>query len=78
MAFTVAAKLAVFRTPDGDIWPAFRDRLDPLRATRQAGLRQHFQASSFLRRRALARTLRHLRTWSARCTMEAAPARSVC
>ena len=26
---STAAKLAVFRTPDGDIWPAFRDRLDP-------------------------------------------------
>jgi len=35
---SVAAKLAVFRTPDGDIWPAFRDRLDPLRAANQAAL----------------------------------------
>jgi hypothetical protein len=35
---SVAAKLAVFRTPDGDIWPAFRDRLDPLRAAHQAAL----------------------------------------
>jgi hypothetical protein len=34
----IAAKLAVFRTPDGDIWPAFRDRLDPLRAARQEAL----------------------------------------
>jgi hypothetical protein len=34
----VAARLAVFRTPDGDIWPAFRDRLDPLRAAHQAAL----------------------------------------
>ncbi len=33
---SVAAKLAVFRTPDGDIWPAFRDRLDPL-ARRASG-----------------------------------------
>jgi hypothetical protein len=33
-----AAKLAVFRTPDGNIWPAFRDRLDPLRAANQAVL----------------------------------------
>jgi hypothetical protein len=35
---SVAAKLAVFRTPGGDIWPAFRDRLDPLRAAHQAAL----------------------------------------
>lgn len=35
---SVAARLSVFRTPDGDIWPAFRDRLDPLRATHQAAL----------------------------------------
>jgi len=35
---SVAAKLAVFRTPDGDIWPAFRDRLDPLRAAHQETL----------------------------------------
>ncbi len=35
---STAAKLAVFRTPDGDIWPAFRDRLDPLRAAHQAAL----------------------------------------
>jgi hypothetical protein len=35
---SVTAKLAVFRTPDGDIWPAFRDRLDPLRAANQAAL----------------------------------------
>jgi hypothetical protein len=35
---TTAAKLAVFRTPEGDIWPAFRDRLDPLRAAHQAEL----------------------------------------
>src|SRR5258708_32267932 len=33
---STAAKLAVFRTPDGDIWPAFRDRPDPLRAAHQA------------------------------------------
>ncbi|MFY9687590.1 MAG: hypothetical protein WAJ88_17460 [Pseudolabrys sp.] len=32
---SIAAKLAVFRTADGDIWPAFRDRSDPLRTTRQ-------------------------------------------
>ncbi|UPK23667.1 hypothetical protein [Bradyrhizobium sp. 195] len=35
---SVAAKLAVFRGPDGDIWPAFRDRHDPLRAAHQASL----------------------------------------
>ena len=34
----IAAKLQVFRTPDGDIWPAFRDRLDPLRAEHQREL----------------------------------------
>ena len=34
----VAAKLKVFRTPDGDLWPAFRDRLDPLRAEHQRAL----------------------------------------
>jgi hypothetical protein len=34
----IAGKLVVFRTPDGDIWPAFRDRLDPLRAERQRAL----------------------------------------
>jgi hypothetical protein len=35
---SVAATLAVFRAPDGDIWPAFRDQLDPLRAAHQAAL----------------------------------------
>jgi hypothetical protein len=35
---STAAKLAVFRTPNGDVWPAFRDRLDPLRAAHQAAL----------------------------------------
>ena len=35
---SIAAKLAVFRTADGDIWPAFRDRGDPLRAKRQSEL----------------------------------------
>jgi hypothetical protein len=30
--------LAVFRTRDGDIWPAFRDRADPLRAGNQKKL----------------------------------------
>ncbi|WLB09525.1 hypothetical protein QIH87_47670 [Bradyrhizobium elkanii] len=35
---STAAKLAVFRTPEGNIWPAFRDRLDPLRAAHQAEL----------------------------------------
>jgi len=34
----IAAKLAVFRTPDGDIWPAFGDRLDRLRAEHQEAL----------------------------------------
>jgi hypothetical protein len=48
---SVAAKLAVFRTPDGDIWPAFRDRLDPLRATRQAALEAALSNVEFLRRR---------------------------
>jgi hypothetical protein len=35
---SIAAKLAVFRTADGDVWPAFRDREDPLRAARQIEL----------------------------------------
>src|SRR5205814_1651137 len=35
---SIAAKLAVFRTPDGDVWPAFRDRLDPSRVAHQAAL----------------------------------------
>ncbi|BAL77110.1 hypothetical protein [Bradyrhizobium cosmicum] len=35
---SVAAKLAAFRTADGDIWPAFRDRHDPLRAAHQTEL----------------------------------------
>jgi hypothetical protein len=48
---SVAAKLAVFRTPDGDIWPAFRDRLDPLRATRQAALEAELSNVEVLRRR---------------------------
>lgn len=34
----VAARIAVFCTPDGDVWPAFRDRLDPLRAAHQVAL----------------------------------------
>jgi hypothetical protein len=34
----IAAKLAVFRTAEGDIWPAFRDRLDPLREQRRTSL----------------------------------------
>ena len=35
---SIAAKLAVFRTPDGDIWPAFRDREDLLRTMSQSEL----------------------------------------
>jgi hypothetical protein len=35
---SIAAKLTVFRTRDGDIWPAFRDRADPLRAGNQKKL----------------------------------------
>ncbi|WP_247522603.1 hypothetical protein [Bradyrhizobium sp. 190] len=34
----VAARFAVFRSPDGDIWPAFRDRPDLLRGERQTAL----------------------------------------
>jgi hypothetical protein len=48
---SVAAKLAVFRMPDGDIWPAFRDRLDPLRTTRQAALEAALSKVELLRRR---------------------------
>jgi hypothetical protein len=35
---SIAAKLAVFRKADGDIWPAFRDRADRLRSDRQKEL----------------------------------------
>lgn len=35
---SIAARLAVFRTPGGDIWPAFRDRRDPLRKMHQVSL----------------------------------------
>ena len=35
---SIAAKLAVFRSPDGDIWPAFRDRGDPVRVRHQSAL----------------------------------------
>jgi len=35
---SAAGKLQVFRTPEGDVWPAFRDRLDPLRAAHQREL----------------------------------------
>jgi hypothetical protein len=35
---SVAEKLAVFRTSEGDTWPAFRDRLDPLREKHQRAL----------------------------------------
>ena len=35
---SIAAKLAVFRKSDGDIWPAFRDRADRLRSDRQKEL----------------------------------------
>lgn len=34
----IAARLAVFRSPKGDIWPAFRDRPDQLRAAHQTEL----------------------------------------
>ena len=37
---TIAAKLAVFRTRDGDIWPAFRDQGDSLRETHQSDLEE--------------------------------------
>ena len=48
---SVAAKLAVFRTPDGDIWPAFRDRLDPLRAAHQEALEAALSDVGLLLRR---------------------------
>src|SRR5262245_65521208 len=35
---STAKKLAIFRTPDGEIWPAFCNRLDPLRAKHQREL----------------------------------------
>jgi hypothetical protein len=37
-----AGKLAIFHKADGDIWPAFRDRLDPLRAKYQRKLEAAF------------------------------------
>jgi hypothetical protein len=48
---SIAAKLAIFRTPDGDIWPAFRDRLDPLRAMRQEALEAALSDIELLLRR---------------------------
>ena len=48
---SVAAKVAVFRTPDGDTWPAFRDRFDPLRAAHQAALEAALSNVEPLRRR---------------------------
>ena len=36
----IAAKIAVFRTADGNTWPAFRDQLDPLRAANQKTLEE--------------------------------------
>ena len=44
----IADKLAVFCTPVGDIWPAFRDRLDPLRAERRDKLEVKFADTSSL------------------------------
>lgn len=35
---STAEKFAIFRTPDGEIWPAFCNRLDPLRAKHQREL----------------------------------------
>src|SRR4029078_11603160 len=35
---SIAAKLAVFPTPDRDTWPAFRDRAAPLRTKHQKEL----------------------------------------
>jgi len=48
---SIAAKLAVFRKPDGDIWPAFRDRLDPLRTMRQEALEAALSDVELLLRR---------------------------
>jgi len=48
---SIAAKLAVFRTPDGDIWPAFRNRGDPLRRTRQSDLEQALSHTRVLLKR---------------------------
>src|SRR6185436_7342258 len=46
---SIAAKLAVFRTPDGD--PAFRNRGDPLRRTRQSDLEQALSHTRVLLKR---------------------------
>jgi hypothetical protein len=48
---SIAEKLAVFRTADGDIWPAFRDRADPLRAARQKELEKALSKTHSLLKR---------------------------
>src|SRR4029079_863982 len=48
---SIAAKLAVFRTPDGDIWPASRNRGDRLRRTRQSDLQQALSNTAVLLKR---------------------------
>ena len=51
MQRSIAAKLAVFRTPSGDIWPAFRDRGDSLRATHQTELESRLSHTRSLLKR---------------------------
>ena len=53
---SIAAKLAVFRTADGDIWPAFRDRSDPQRRTCQRKLEADLADTRVLLKRVAAET----------------------
>jgi hypothetical protein len=48
---SIAAKLAVFRTADGDIWPAFRDRGDCLRSDHQRELESKLSPTRSLLKR---------------------------
>lgn len=48
---SIATRFDVFRTADGDIWPAFRDRADPLRAEHQSKLEEDLSHTPRLLRR---------------------------
>lgn len=48
---SIAAKLAVFTTPNGDIWPAFRDRGDRLRLEHQKKLESRLSPTRSLLKR---------------------------
>jgi hypothetical protein len=53
---SIAAKLAVFRTTDGNIWPAFRDRADPLRTKHQNALEKELSDTRNLLKRVASET----------------------